>query len=106
VSKTLGEGALEKYDSHPPCARFPPLRPSADPRTIIHVWLSSATLLDVVSNGYRGIYSTDGLYYLDDLTETAASFYNVDILGGINNVTQQQLVLGGEVEMWGETVDG
>lgn len=77
-----------------------------DPRTIIHVWLSSATMIDVVNNGYRGVWSVDGLYYLDDLTETAASFYNVDILGGITNVTAQQLVLGGEVEMWGETVDG
>jgi hexosaminidase len=84
----------------------PPQTPLADPRTIIHVWLSSATMVDVVNNGYRGIWSTDGLYYLDDLTETAASFYNVDILGGITNVTAQQLVLGGEVEMWGETVDG
>jgi len=77
-----------------------------DPRTIIHVWLSSATMVDVVNNGYRGIWSVDGLYYLDDLTETWTSFYDVDILGGITNVTAQQFVMGGEVEMWGETADG
>ncbi|URE01385.1 beta-hexosaminidase [Musa troglodytarum] len=36
---------------------------------------------------------------------TWENFYNTEPLEGINNATQQKLVLGGEVCMWGEMVD-
>jgi hexosaminidase len=80
-------------------------RTTLDPRTIIHVWLSAATLIDVVNNGYNAIWSVDGQYYLDALNEPWTSFYDVDVLAGVTNVTAQQFVLGGEAEMWGETAD-
>ena len=36
-----------------------------DRRTIIHSWLSSASLFDAASNGYRGVFSVnDEAYYL------------------------------------------
>jgi hypothetical protein len=38
--------------------------------------------------------SVDGQYYLDALNEVWTSFYNVDILAGITNVTAQGLVIG------------
>lgn len=40
-----------------------------DPRTVIHVWLSTETMVDVTNHGYNGIYSVDGQYYLDALGE-------------------------------------
>jgi len=80
-------------------------RTELDPRTVIHVWLSAATMQDVVNNGYKGVWSVDGIYYLDAIGEVWQSFYDADVLEGITNVTAQQNVLGGEVEMWGETAD-
>ena len=53
-----------------------------DPRTIIHAWLSIASLVEATSLGYRAIWSVDGQYYLDDLSEVWQSFYDVDILAG------------------------
>lgn len=76
-----------------------------DPRTVIHAWLSSGALVDATNAGYRAIYSVDGQYYLDDLSETWEGFYNVDILSGVKNASAIPLVLGGEVTQWGETVD-
>ena len=77
-----------------------------DKRTIIHAWLSTATVLNATSNGYQVIWSIDGLYYLDALNEVWQTFYDQDLLAGITNATQASLVLGGETEMWGETADG
>lgn len=77
-----------------------------DKRTVIHAWLSSAALINATNSGYRAIWSVDGLYYLDDLTETWKGFYDVDILAGVTNASAIPLILGGETEMWGETADG
>jgi hexosaminidase len=77
-----------------------------DPSTIIHAWLTTEAVINATSHGYRAIWSVDGKYYLDDLTETWQSFYDVDILAGITNTSAIPLVLGGETGMWGETADG
>jgi len=77
-----------------------------DPRTVIHAWLSSETLINATNLGYRAIWSVDGLYYLDALDETWDKFYDVDILAGVTNTSAIPLVLGGETQMWGETADG
>ena len=77
-----------------------------DKRTVIHAWLSTDTVVDATSKGYRVIWSVDGKYYLDALGENWTSFYNVDPLAGITDASAQALVLGGETEMWGETADG
>jgi len=76
-----------------------------DPQTIIHIWLDHATLAEVVAAGYRGILSNNDVWYLDHLSTTWWQFYLNDPYENITNPTQQALVLGGEVCMWGETVD-
>ncbi|URE01381.1 beta-hexosaminidase [Musa troglodytarum] len=58
-----------------------------------------------VAQGFRCIMSNQGVWYLDHLDVTWENFYNTEPLEGINNATQQKLVLGGEVCMWGEMVD-
>lgn len=55
--------------------------------------------------GYRGILSNNDAWYLDHLYTEWQTFYTNDPMEGITNATQQELVLGGEVCMWGETVD-
>lgn len=58
-----------------------------------------------VAKGFRCIMSNQGVWYLDHLDVPWENFYNTEPLEGINNITQQKLVLGGEVCMWGEAVD-
>jgi hexosaminidase len=77
-----------------------------DPRTVIHAWLSTETLINATSLGYRAIWSVDGKYYLDALNEPWQSFYDVDILAGVTNSSAIPYILGGETQMWGETADG
>jgi len=76
-----------------------------DPQTIIHIWLDHATLAEVVAAGYRGILSNNDVWYLDHLSTTWWQFYLNDPYQNITDPSQQALVLGGEVCMWGETVD-
>lgn len=58
-----------------------------------------------VENGFRCIVSNQGVWYLDHVDIPWEEFYNSEPLEGINNTMQQELVLGGEVCMWGERVD-
>jgi len=76
-----------------------------DKETIVHIWLNADTLAEVVAAGYRGILSNSDKWYLDHLDVTWQDFYLNEPFSKINNATQQALVLGGEVCMWGETVD-
>lgn len=81
-------------------------RTQLDPRTIVHAWLSSAALADATNNGYRAVFSVnDDAYYLDYLDIQWDAVYSTDILAGVLNQSAHQFVLGGEVAMWGETVD-
>ena len=32
-----------------------------DPRTIVHAWLSTATVIDATNHGYKTIWSVDGI---------------------------------------------
>lgn len=58
-----------------------------------------------VAKGFRCIVSNQGVWYLDHLDVPWENFYTNEPLEGINDTLQQKLVLGGEVCMWGETVD-
>jgi hypothetical protein len=44
-------------------------------------------------------------WYLDHLATPWQIFYSNDVLQGVEDPEQQKLFLGGEVCMWGETVD-
>ncbi|XP_010253321.1 PREDICTED: beta-hexosaminidase 1 [Nelumbo nucifera] len=76
-----------------------------NPQTVVHNWLGPGVCPKVVANGLRCIYSNQGVWYLDHLDITWESFYNSEPLEGINDTLEQDLVLGGEVCMWGETAD-
>jgi hypothetical protein len=80
-------------------------RTDLDPSTIIQCWLSSESLVDATNNGYRAIFSVQEQYYLDHDDLTWDIMYNADPLFNVTNVTAQQFVLGGEADLWGETVD-
>lgn len=60
----------------------------------------------VVAAGLRCIVSDQNNWYLDHLSTTWQQFYMNEPLTNITNPAHQKLVLGGEVCMWGETVDG
>jgi len=87
-----------------------------DPATVVHVWLSPATLGNVTSAGYRAVYSYQGTYddiiayqngwYLNGLWQPWQQMYDVDLLAGLTNASARPLVLGGEACQWGEEADG
>ena len=60
----------------------------------------------VVAAGLRCIVSNQDKWYLDHLDTTWQQFYMNEPLTDITNPNQQKLVLGGEVCMWGEHIDG
>ena len=76
-----------------------------DPSTIVHQWLPGSTVgPEVTSAGYRLIWSTDGVWYLDGLDVGWKAMYEAEPTEGIDEANFD-LVLGGEGCMWGETVD-
>lgn len=95
------------------------------PTSLVVAWLSTATVANATSSGYRTIWSVDGLYCewrlhilsfksgpapawfadLDALSEVWQTFYDQDLLAGVDPA-KAYLMLGGETEMWGETADG
>lgn len=58
-----------------------------------------------VAKGFRCIYSNQGFWYLDHLDVPWDEVYTAEPLEGIYDPSNQELVLGGEVCMWGETAD-
>lgn len=58
-----------------------------------------------VAKGFRCIYSNQGFWYLDHLDVPWDEVYTAEPLEGISDPSNQELVLGGEVCMWGETAD-
>lgn len=75
-------------------------------KTVVHNWLGSGVAERVVAAGLRCIVSNQDKWYLDHLDTTWPDFYSNEPLANITNLKQQELVLGGEVCMWGEHIDG
>eukprot|EP00045_Choanoeca_perplexa_P018020 m.274610 g.274610 ORF g.274610 m.274610 type:complete len:647 (+) comp17690_c0_seq3:36-1976(+) len=74
--------------------------------TIIHQWLPGSTIaVNATAHGYRVLWSTDGVWYLDGLKTTWKTMYAQEPCEGIPDNLCDTLVLGGGGEMWGETVD-
>jgi hexosaminidase len=112
VARALARAPLRWEDA------WTALGPALDAATVVHVWLSPATLGNVTSHGYRALFSYQGRYgdvlgyqngwYLNGLFQPWQQMYDVDILAGLAaNATaaQRRLVLGGEAAQWGETAD-
>ncbi|EEF47323.1 beta-hexosaminidase 3 [Ricinus communis] len=74
-------------------------------KTVVHNWLGGGVAQQVVASGLRCIVSNQDQWYLDHLDTTWQEFYMNEPLTNITNIEQQKLVIGGEVCMWGETVD-
>ena len=68
--------------------------------------LGGGVAQQVVAAGLRCIVSNQDKWYLDHLDTTWQQFYMNEPLTNITNPNQQKLVLGGEVCMWGEHIDG
>jgi hexosaminidase len=80
------------------------LTPTLPTDAIIHSWRGAKSLYDAAQRGYQGILSQP--YYLDGM-KSAKEHYLADPLPADTTLTpaQQQLVLGGEVCMWGEHIN-
>eukprot|EP00035_Acanthoeca_spectabilis_P015863 m.319055 g.319055 ORF g.319055 m.319055 type:complete len:630 (+) comp16445_c0_seq70:3-1892(+) len=79
-----------------------------DKRTIVHVWKDKSTLNAVVAAGYNALINNSpgsNSWYLDHLTITWDAVYGNEPCETIPDAAQCALVLGGQGEMWGETVD-
>ncbi|CAH9074260.1 unnamed protein product [Cuscuta europaea] len=76
------------------------------PKTVVHNWLGGGVAQQVVAAGLRCIVSNQDKWYLDHLDATWQGFYMNEPLANITDIKQQALVLGGEVCMWGEHIDG
>jgi len=77
-----------------------------DKSTIIHQWLPGSSIAkNATSHGYRVLWSTDGVWYLDGLSTTWQTMYVQEPCDGIPDDLCNTLMLGGGGEMWGETVD-
>ncbi|KAL3691583.1 hypothetical protein R1sor_005234 [Riccia sorocarpa] len=75
------------------------------PDTVVHEWYSNNLVPAIVDQGFRCIVSNQDVWYLDHLDVGWEEFYLNEPLADLNSLDQQQLVLGGEVCMWGETAD-
>ncbi|KAK8514866.1 hypothetical protein V6N12_001033 [Hibiscus sabdariffa] len=78
---------------------------SLNPRTVVHNWLGPGVCPKAVAKGFKCIFSNQNVWYLDHLDVSWDEVYYAEPLEGIGNKSKQELVIGGEVCMWGETVD-
>jgi len=77
-----------------------------DKSTIIHQWLTGSNIaVNATAHGYRVLWSTDGVWYLDGLGVSWETMYQAEPCTGIKPDVCAKYVLGGGGEMWGETVD-
>ncbi|KAJ7975870.1 Beta-hexosaminidase [Quillaja saponaria] len=76
-----------------------------NPKTVVHNWLGPGVCPKAVAKGFRCIFSNQGVWYLDHVDVPWDDVYTAEPLEGIHNASEQKLVLGGEVCMWGEKVD-
>ncbi|KAL8232008.1 hypothetical protein R6Q57_001786 [Mikania cordata] len=76
-----------------------------NPNTVVHNWLGPGVCPKAVAQGFKCIYSNQGVWYLDHLDVTWDEFYDAEPLEGITDSVEQKLVIGGEVCMWSETAD-
>ncbi|MEO6911959.1 MAG: beta-N-acetylhexosaminidase [Edaphobacter sp.] len=81
------------------------LNPALPKDVVIQSWRGEASLAKGAEQGYQGVLSAP--YYLDGM-KSAGTHYLADPLPSSSPLTpeQRKLVLGGEVCMWGEQLNG
>jgi len=79
-----------------------------DNRTVVHVWKSKTLLKNVTTDGFQALINNlhgGDIWYLDKLDRaTWSSIYSNEPCQDLDE-KQCGFVLGGQGEMWGETVD-
>lgn len=76
-----------------------------DPSTsVIEVWISADMMSQVTAAGYKTISAPQDHWYLDHSANTWQVMYGYEPTVGLNEA-QSELVIGGEVAMWGEHID-
>ncbi|KAF1888805.1 hypothetical protein Lal_00036847 [Lupinus albus] len=75
------------------------------PQTIVHNWLHDGVCVEAVAKGLRCIFSNQAFWYIDHLDLPWEKVYTAEPLEGIDTDSEKELVIGGEVCMWGETAD-
>jgi len=76
--------------------------------TVVHIWKKATNVSQVVQAGYNILLDVDSGprgWYLDHLQQKWSTIYKVEPCKGLSDV-ECKLVLGGQGQMWGETVDG
>jgi len=79
-----------------------------DKKTVVHVWKDKSTLNNVVADGYNALINNSpgsNSWYLDHLNIKWDAVYGNEPCETIKDTKQCSLILGGQGEMWGETVD-
>ena len=78
-----------------------------DKRTVVHIWKSVTNVTEVLANGYNVLLNVGYApksWYLDNLNVNFTSVYLNEPCDGVP-ASLCSLILGGNGEMWGETVD-
>ncbi|KAM7497860.1 hypothetical protein LguiA_022274 [Lonicera macranthoides] len=88
------------------CATTTPPQPTGPTTTSPFHRLGSGVAKKVTEAGLRCIVSNQDKWYLDHLDATWWDFYMNEPLTNITEPEHQKLVIGGEVCMWGENIDG
>ncbi|KAH7677994.1 hexosaminidase protein [Dioscorea alata] len=84
---------------------FHSFKEKLSPQTVVHNWYGPRVCPEVVANGFRCIFSNQGVWYLNWVNTPWEDFYTSEPWEGIDDPSQQQLVIGGEVCMWDEFGD-
>ena len=97
VSLSLFPFFLSTLTSFPP--PYAQVRPPLD--TIFDVWTDSSNVALVTEAGYRVVAAPADYWYMDHTDNVWMKMYGYDPAAGLT-LQQQELVVGGEVSMWGE----
>eukprot|EP00602_Paraphysomonas_sp_CaronLab_P004172 CAMPEP_0185024066 /NCGR_PEP_ID=MMETSP1103-20130426/6975_1 /TAXON_ID=36769 /ORGANISM="Paraphysomonas bandaiensis, Strain Caron Lab Isolate" /LENGTH=505 /DNA_ID=CAMNT_0027556915 /DNA_START=40 /DNA_END=1557 /DNA_ORIENTATION=+ len=71
---------------------------------IFQVWTSMDVVSSIVAKGFQVIAAPSDVWYLDHADNTWDKMYSYDPTVGLSE-TEAQLIIGGEVCMWGEHID-
>ncbi len=78
--------------------------PTFETKYIVYYSFFSSVAANATAHGYKVLWSTDGVWYLDGLDVTWDVMYAQEPCNNLSE-TQCNQVIGGGGEMWGETVD-
>jgi len=73
--------------------------------TIFQVWTDSNIVNEITAAGYHIIASPSNYWYLNTGSNTWTHIYSYNPTMNLNNSYQKNLVIGGELPLWGEYVD-